>query len=63
MKGHIRKRGNGSWSIILDVGRDANGTRRQKWHTVHGSKKDAERELARILHDMNTGGATWNPAE
>jgi integrase len=35
--------------------RDRDGGRRQKWHTVHGSKKDAERELARLVHDLNTG--------
>lgn len=55
MKGHIRSRGKGSWAIVLDVGRDAAGKRRQKWHAVHGTKRDAERELSRLLHEMNTG--------
>ena len=54
MKGHLRKRGN-SWAIILELGRDAEGKRRQKWHTFHGSKKDAEAELARLIHELNTG--------
>ncbi len=56
MKGHIRKRGQRSWAIVLDLGRDANGKRRQKWHSVPGTKRDAERELARLLNDLNTGG-------
>lgn len=55
MKGHIRKRGKNSWAIVLDLGRDANGKRRQKWHTVRGGKRDAERELARIVNDIETG--------
>ena len=55
MKGHIRKRGKGSWAIVIDLGRDSSGKRRQKWHTVHGKKTDAQRELTRILHQLDTG--------
>lgn len=55
MKGHIRRRGQRSWAIVIDVGRDPNGKRRQRWHTVTGTKKDAERELARLAHSLNTG--------
>ena len=55
MKGHIRQRGPQSWAVVLDLGRDASGKRRQKWHTVRGTKKDAQRELARLLHELNTG--------
>jgi len=35
--------------------RGPDGHRRQKWHTVHGTKKDVERELARLIHEMETG--------
>lgn len=55
MKGHIRQRGKDAWAIVLYLGTDAHGKKRQKWHTVHGSKKDAERELRRLLHEMDTG--------
>ena len=55
MKGHIRKRGKSSWAIVLDLGRDGAGKRHQKWHTVRGTKKDAERELARLITEINTG--------
>jgi integrase len=40
---------------VIDLGRDADGKRRQKWHTVHGTKADAQRELTRLLHQLNTG--------
>ncbi len=55
MKGHIRKRGKKSWAVVIDLGRDATGRRKQKWHSVRGGRKDAERELARLLYAVNTG--------
>ena len=55
MRGHIRQRGKGSWSIVLDLGRDSSGKRRQKWHTVRGTKRDAQRELTSLLHALQTG--------
>lgn len=56
MKGHIRRRGKASWAIILDIGRDADGKRQQRWHSVKGTKKEAEIELGRLLHSMSSGG-------
>jgi integrase len=41
--------------VVLDLGRDANGKRRQKWHAVRGAKRDAQRELARLLNEINVG--------
>lgn len=55
MKGHIRRRGTKAWAIVLDIGRDGAGRRKQKWHGVKGTKRDAERELARLMHELNTG--------
>jgi len=55
MKGHIRPRGKGSWAIIIELDGDADGKRRQKWHTVHGTNREAEPELARLLHERHTG--------
>jgi integrase len=55
MKGHVRRRGKASWAVVLDLGRDRAGKRRQKWHSVQGIKKDAERELAKLLHQRSTG--------
>ena len=57
MRGHIRKRGKRSWAVVVDIGHDpSTGKRRQKWETVKGTKRDAERHLAEIIHDLNTGG-------
>jgi integrase len=56
MKGHLRKRGDRSWAIVLELDRDPEtGKRRQKWHSVSGTKRDAERELSRILNDRQSG--------
>ena len=55
MKGHIRKRGKSSWELVVDMGRDARGVRRQKFHTVRGTKRDAQRRLNEILHELDTG--------
>ncbi len=54
MKGHVRKRGK-AWAVVIELDKDPDGKRRQKWHTVQGNKKDAERELTRLLHEINTG--------
>jgi integrase len=37
------------------MGKDESGKYRQKWETVKGSKKDAERRLAELLHQLDTG--------
>lgn len=55
MKGHIRKRGKDSWAVVIELDRTPDGRRRQRWHAVKGGKKDAERELARLLNDVATG--------
>ncbi len=55
MKGHIRRRGKGSWALVLDVGRDAAGKRQQKWITVRGTKREAEATLAALVDSVNRG--------
>jgi integrase len=55
MEGHICKRSKNSWTIVIDRGRGPDGRRRQSWHTVRGTKRDAERERARLIHEVNTG--------
>lgn len=55
MKGHIRKRGNG-YAIVVELPRDpSTGKRRQKWHYVTGTKRDAERTLRELLTSMDNG--------
>jgi len=56
MQGHIRKRGKGSWTVVVDLGRDpASGKRRQLWRSVSGTKKDAEALLVQLLHQKSAG--------
>ena len=55
MTGHIRKRGERSWAILIDLPRGPDGKRRRKWHTVHGNKKDAQRKRNELLHQLETG--------
>lgn len=63
MKGHIKQRSKGSWTIWVDLGRDPEtGKRKQQTVTVRGSKKDAERELRAVLTRIE-GGAHIKPAK
>src|SRR5687768_7799941 len=55
MRGHIRRRGAGCWAIVLDVGRDVDGKRRQRWHSLKGSRRDAQAELIRLLRSRQVG--------
>ncbi len=55
MRGHLRKRSKGAWTIVLDVGTDADGKRKQRWITVKGSKREAEAKLAKLVKAANEG--------
>ncbi|MBA2726454.1 MAG: site-specific integrase [Actinobacteria bacterium] len=56
MRGHLKKRAKGSWTLVVERGRDpVTGKRRQMWVTVKGSKKHAEAELARLINSVETG--------
>ncbi|MBA7648150.1 putative prophage phiRv2 integrase [subsurface metagenome] len=56
MRGHIIKRGKNSYSLAISLGRDATtGKYKYQWVTVRGTKKDAERRLAELLHQLNNG--------
>ena len=54
MRGHIRQRTNGSWAIVIYAGTNDKGKPKYKWHSVKGSKEDAERRLTEILRQMDT---------
>lgn len=56
MRGHIAKRGKDSYTIVLNLGRDPEtGKRKQQWISVKGTKKDAEKRLADLLHQIDAG--------
>ena len=50
MKGHIRRRGKASWEIKFDLGTDpATGKRMTRYHSVKGTKKQAQEEATKII--------------
>ena len=56
MKGHITQRSKGSWSIVIDEGKDPlTGKRIQQWHTVKGTKRNAQKFLNEILVSKEKG--------
>ncbi len=56
MRGHIVKRGKDSYSISVYMGVDpATGKKRYQWLSVKGNKRDAEKRLAELLHQLDTG--------
>jgi integrase len=55
MKGHIRERSPGRWAIILDVRDPESGKRRRKWHTFHGTKREAQIECSKLITEMANG--------
>lgn len=56
MKGNISRRGERSWRLKFDIGRDPRtGKRQTRLVTVHGTKRDAQVELTRQLAALDAG--------
>ncbi len=56
MRGHITKRGKDSYTVVLNMGNDpTTGKRKQQWVSVKGTKKDAEKRLSELLHQLDAG--------
>lgn len=60
MRGSLKQRYEGSWSLILDRGYQTDPTtgktkRCQKWITFHGSKKQAQKKLTELVNAHNNG--------
>jgi integrase len=56
-RGHIRQRGKDSWQLKFDAGRDPlTGNRRIEYVTFRGSKRSAQRELNRLLSEVDSKG-------
>lgn len=53
MRGSIKKRGS-TYTIIVDMGRDSNGKRQQKWFGGFKKKKEAEKELVKVLSQLES---------
>ena len=61
MTGSIRNRGPGTWGLTISLGRNPNGKRIRRYFTFKGTKRDAERELRRLLVEFE--GAPTPAAE
>ncbi|MGD0856105.1 MAG: site-specific integrase [Dehalococcoidia bacterium] len=56
MRGHVKQRSKGSWSIVIDIGKDpATGKRRQQWYTVKGTKREADSKMRELLETKEKG--------
>jgi integrase len=63
MQGHIHKRIRTTkdgrktthWYVVVDVGRDSAGRRRQKWHGGFRTRREAEAAQAEIVRDLHLG--------
>src|SRR5262245_63384719 len=54
MRGHLRERSPGHWAIVITVP-DASRGKRRKWHSFKGSKREAQRECARLISETTRG--------
>ncbi len=54
-RGHLRKRSADTWTLVIELGRDDSGKRKQKWVTFKGGKKAAEKELSRLVVEADGG--------
>jgi integrase len=56
MSGHIRRRGERSWELKFDIGRDpVTGKREIRYRNVKGTKREAQAELTRLLAEAQQG--------
>ena len=55
MRGHLEKLGERRYKVIVEAGKNAEGGRARRGFTVRGTKREAERELARIVREIDTG--------
>jgi len=56
MRGCIVKRSKDSYSIKISIGKDpTSGKYKYQWVTVKGTKKDAEKRLSELLHQLDNG--------
>jgi integrase len=56
MAGHLQERGPNAWRLSVYVGRDSRtGRKRYAQRTVHGTKREAERALARLVTEVDEG--------
>src|SRR5262249_28254496 len=57
MRGHLRERSPGHWAIVIDVRDPRTGKRKRRWHSFEGTKRQAQIECARLVSELQHGGA------
>ena len=62
MSGHVRRRGERSWELKFDTGRDHAGRRRIRYVSFKGTKREAEIELARLV-TQHVAGESVDPSK
>lgn len=56
MPGHLEKRSKNSWTIVVEAGRDpTTGKRKRIKESFRGTKREAERELAKLITELEKG--------
>lgn len=56
MRGYIKQRSKGSWSISIYLGKDpVTNKKKYKWYTVKGTKKEADKFLTEKLSEIEKG--------
>lgn len=56
MAGHVQQRGDKTWRLTAYIGRDARtGKKRYAQRTFHGTKREAEKALARLVTEVDEG--------
>jgi len=56
MRGHIRSRYKGTYAIYIELERDPVTKKRQQYHeSIKGTKKDAEKRMADLIHQLDKG--------
>lgn len=55
MTGHLEKRSKSSWTVVIELGRDADGRRRRIKRAVKGPKPLAKQVLRQMLQELDSG--------
>lgn len=56
MRGHLEKRSKGSWTIVIDRGKNpVTGKRERIYKSVEGPKREAEKVMNELLYQLQTG--------
>lgn len=61
MRGTIQKRGKDSWRVRAYIGRDTAGKKRYASRTIHGTQREAEQALSRLLVEVDEGRHVASP--